>query len=130
MLTKTWQANNTDSFMPEEVMYVILDVVVGGDWAPAPTDASVSPQYTYFDYVRVYQKAEGDTTQPESPVTATYRIKNAASDAVLTADGGEEEWLTPFQADWIPATLPKSGPAPKLETATFLYPPSGRSTVI
>ncbi len=55
LLTKTWSANDTDSFMPREAMYLILDVVVGGDWAQAPTDASVWPQYADFDYVRVYQ---------------------------------------------------------------------------
>ncbi len=99
LLTKTWSANDTDSFMPEEAMYLILDVVVGGDWAQAPTDASVWPQYADFDYVRVYQKDSTAVTNPPVLSTANYRIKNAASGRYLTADGTDEEWVTPLQAD-------------------------------
>ena len=99
LLTKAWSANNTDSFMPEEAMYIILDVVVGGDWAQAPNETSTWPQYAEFDYVRVYQKDEDRTDPPVPTETTTYRIRNAASGRYLTADGSEEEWLTPFQAD-------------------------------
>ncbi len=95
-LTKTWQANNTNSFIPKETMYIILDVVVGGDWAQAPTSASVWPQYVDFDYVRVYQNS--NSNQPTPSQSGTYRIKNAASGYYLTADGATQEWKTPFQA--------------------------------
>ena len=99
-LTKTWTANDTDSFMPREAMYLILDVVVGGDWAQAPTDASVWPQTAEFDYVRVYKKDSTAVTDPPlPPTTTTYRIKNAASGRYLTADGTDEEWVTLYQAD-------------------------------
>ena len=100
--TKTWRANNTNSFMPKEPMFIILDVGAGGDWAQAPNETSVWPQFAEYDYVRVYQgpNNETDTTQIPDPVElGTYRIRNAASGRYLTADGAADEWLTPFQAD-------------------------------
>ncbi len=97
LLTKTWTANDTDSFMPREAMYLILNVVVGGDWAQAPTASSIWPQYADFDYVRVYQK--DSTNQPVPVESMTYRIKNAASGRYLAANSTDEEWVTPLQFD-------------------------------
>lgn len=53
---KTWNPNNSTSFMPSERMFIILDIVVGGDWAGTPNGSSVWPQYADFDYVRVYKR--------------------------------------------------------------------------
>ncbi len=104
-LIKTWNPNNENSFISDEPMYLILDVVVGGDWAQSPNNTSVWPQYADFDYVRVYKKTDTGPDGPGEPTgDGTYRIKNAASGRYLTADGTDEEWITPFQTglnnDW------------------------------
>ena len=91
-LVKTWNPNNTDSFISDEPMYLILDVVVGGDWAQSPDGSSVWPQYADFDYVRVYERTEGDSD-------GLYRLRNAASGRYLTADGATAEWVSPLQSD-------------------------------
>ena len=79
-------------------MYVILDVVVGWRLGAGPHRrlglAPSMPTLITYGFIR---KPGATPPQPEPPVTATYRIKNTASGRYLTADGGEEEWLTPFQ---------------------------------
>ncbi len=100
-LTKTWQPNNSNSFMPNERMFLILDVVVGGDWAQAPTGASVWPQYADFDYVRVYKRG---TPPPTGSGNVKVRARGTAGgeQLKLKVDGNTvQTWnLTTSMSDY------------------------------
>ena len=46
----------TDRHIPQEPMYVIANLAVGGDWPGLPDAATVFPASMDIDYIRVYQK--------------------------------------------------------------------------
>lgn len=43
--------------IPQENMYVLVNLAVGGDWPKSPDKTTVFPQALEVDYVRVYQRA-------------------------------------------------------------------------
>ncbi len=47
-----------DAGVPDEPMYILLNLAVGGDWPRMPDETTVFPSTMQVDYVRVYQKAE------------------------------------------------------------------------
>lgn len=93
-LKHTFTQNGSDRWLPDELMYVILDCTVGGSWAgAASTNSGDWPKYTYVDWVKVYKKSSGGTTGD-----GTYRVKNVASGRYLTANGSTNEWVDIYQA--------------------------------
>jgi beta-glucanase (GH16 family) len=48
----------TTQGVPDEPMYVIANLAIGGDWPGNPTADTKFPQSMDIDYIRVYQKAE------------------------------------------------------------------------
>lgn len=58
--------------IPQEAMYLILNLAVGGDW-PGPVSDSVLPATMQVDWVRVYQKpaVATSTNTPLPPATLT-----------------------------------------------------------
>jgi beta-glucanase (GH16 family) len=63
----------TDSRVSDELMYIILDIAVGGNWPGSPDATTMFPAYHYIDYVRVYQRQSQvtPTITPGGP-TATF----------------------------------------------------------
>jgi beta-glucanase (GH16 family) len=56
----TWYIDGTQtcqltSHLPQIPMFVMIDTAVGGTWPGPPDDSTVFPQYTFIDYVRIYQ---------------------------------------------------------------------------
>jgi beta-glucanase (GH16 family) len=49
------RATYTGAGIPQEPMYLILDLAVGGDWPGAPDASTVFPAYFDADWVRVWQ---------------------------------------------------------------------------
>ncbi|HKT37087.1 MAG TPA: family 16 glycosylhydrolase [Ktedonobacterales bacterium] len=43
--------------VPNEPMYLLMNTYVGGSWPGPPDRTSVFPQYTDFDYVRIYARS-------------------------------------------------------------------------
>jgi beta-glucanase (GH16 family) len=55
-----------DSWPFDQPHYLILNLALGGDWGGQKgMDDSIFPQKYYIDYVRVYQKADASSTQPD-----------------------------------------------------------------
>ncbi|MEM9888848.1 MAG: family 16 glycosylhydrolase [Bacteroidota bacterium] len=96
-LRHTFTQNGVDQWSPDEFMYIILDCTVGGDWAQSPNGSSTWPQFTYVDWIKVYEKSGGGGGGG-SISNGNYRIKNVASGRYLTSDGSSTEWITPYQA--------------------------------
>ena len=46
------------STIPDEPMYLLLDLAVGGDWPGAPDASTVLPSYFDVDYVRVWERVK------------------------------------------------------------------------
>ncbi|MEM8524897.1 MAG: family 16 glycosylhydrolase [Bacteroidota bacterium] len=86
-LTKTWIANNQSSFSPDESMFLIFNIAIGGDWAGSPTENSIWPQRAYLDWVRVYRKNHTDQPQPVKDSSSIFYIQNVATAYYLTANG-------------------------------------------
>ncbi|MEM8524898.1 MAG: family 16 glycosylhydrolase [Bacteroidota bacterium] len=102
-LKHTFTQNGVDRWVPDELMYIILDCTVGGSWAGSPDGSSSWPQYTYVDWIKVYEKSNGGGNNGGGNnggnlSDGNYRIKNVASGHYLTADGSNTEWVTPYQA--------------------------------
>lgn len=65
----TWYLDGVKKFqikehVPQEPMYVIANLAVGGNWPGYPNSATKFPQKYAIDYIRVYQKKP--TTTPPS----------------------------------------------------------------
>jgi beta-glucanase (GH16 family) len=43
--------------VPNVPMYLIMNTYVGGSWPGPPDRTTVFPQYTDFDYVRIYTRS-------------------------------------------------------------------------
>ena len=44
--------------VPNQPMYLLANLAVGGDWPGAPTEETVFPNYFDIDYIRVYRDAD------------------------------------------------------------------------
>ena len=49
-----WRYSNA-SHVPDEPMYLVIDLAVGGDWPGTPTSSTRFPAVLEVDYVRVWQ---------------------------------------------------------------------------
>jgi len=59
----TWEGDITyvfeaepDKGVPEEAMYVIANLAIGGDWPGKPDERTVFPGVMEVDWVRVYRR--------------------------------------------------------------------------
>jgi beta-glucanase (GH16 family) len=57
-----WYVDGVERFrvnenVPDEPMYLIANLAVGGDWPGAPDASTVFPGYMDIDYIRVYSRA-------------------------------------------------------------------------
>jgi beta-glucanase (GH16 family) len=52
------KASLSNDGIPDQKMFMILNLAVGGDWPGNPTDETVFPGEMVVDYVRVYQRAQ------------------------------------------------------------------------
>jgi beta-glucanase (GH16 family) len=60
----TWYINNTavltmTEHIPQESMYILANLAIGGNWVGAPTDSTPFPSTFEIDYIRMYQSAQG-----------------------------------------------------------------------
>lgn len=51
----TGRIESSEQLIPDEPLGLILNTAVGGYWPGYPDETTVFPQYTYIDYVKVYQ---------------------------------------------------------------------------
>ncbi len=62
----SWYSNGNPFPAPfDQDFHMILNVAVGGNWPGRPDASTVFPQEMVVDYVRVYQRAGGTSTEPE-----------------------------------------------------------------
>ncbi|WP_378949789.1 family 16 glycosylhydrolase [Mesorhizobium sp. ANAO-SY3R2] len=54
---EAWRYQNAPG-IPNEPMYLLLNLAVGGDWPGAPDDKTVFPAEFLVDYVRVWQRGD------------------------------------------------------------------------
>lgn len=55
------EGTGTEAWPYDQPQYLMINLAIGGDWGAAKgIDDSIFPQRYYIDYVRVYQKANGD----------------------------------------------------------------------
>ncbi|MEM9888669.1 MAG: glycoside hydrolase family 16 protein [Bacteroidota bacterium] len=85
-LTKTWTANNENSFSPDESMFLIFNIAVGGDWAGLPNEQAIWPQQAYLDWVRVYKKKRAAPPKMAQNFSTIFYIQNMETGYYLTAN--------------------------------------------
>lgn len=96
-LTKTWIPNNENSFAPNEPMFLVYSIAIGGDLAGSPNKRSDWSQYAHLDWIKVYKSRRMDEIIPDSwksDTTDIYYIRNAATTHYLTASEATDN---PFQ---------------------------------
>lgn len=85
---------NSDTWPFDQEQFIILNLAIGGNWGGAQgVDYNIFPQKYEIDYVRVYQKFNGEVSL-EAP---TYVQPNAQKIDLQTTDikGAQYEWILP-----------------------------------
>ncbi len=49
------QTCQVTSNIPQNLMFLMIDTAVGGEWPGPPDNSTIFPQYTLIDYIRIYQ---------------------------------------------------------------------------
>jgi beta-glucanase (GH16 family) len=99
----SWNPNNSTSYMPNERMFLILDMVIGGDWPGTPVNDNIKNlnDYADFDYVRVYKRG---TPPPSGSGNVKVRARGTAGgeQLKLKVDGSTvQTWnLTTSMSDY------------------------------
>jgi len=77
------------AFVPQESMYIIMNLAVGGDYPGDPDENSPFPSRYEIDYVRVYQQDDLISLQPaaDSYIEQSYPKANYGSSDTLYSDG-------------------------------------------
>jgi beta-glucanase (GH16 family) len=52
-----WASTTNTSLIPQQAMYPIFDLAVGGSWGGPPNASTQFPATMSVDYIRVWQKA-------------------------------------------------------------------------
>ncbi len=128
----------TDSaFIPNEPMYFIANLAVGGDWPGAPDSSTVFPSNFLIDYVRIWQKAPEatntlvptaiatatPTTQPTATVTPT-RVPTATPTSIPTATPTRKPTPTPTRKP-----TPTPTPVDRTPPVVSIYQPTNNAKV-
>lgn len=76
-------------YIPNEPMYLILNLAVGGDWPGSPDDQTVFPSSFEIDYVRVWKRGADITLHPvgDTYVDEDHKQANFNGSPSLVVDG-------------------------------------------
>lgn len=101
------------SRVPQQPMYLLLNLAVGGDW-PGPVSDSVLPAAMQVDWVRVYQKSTATPTATLAPATNTAtQAPTNTSTATLASPT-----YAPTSTSQPPSPTPTAPASPAPATAT------------
>ena len=79
-----------ERYVPNEPMYLLLNLAVGGDWPGAPDASTIFPSTYEIDYARVWRKQNTDAylnLVADSFVDSDLGDDNFGEDATLSTDG-------------------------------------------
>jgi beta-glucanase (GH16 family) len=96
-----WYVDNVERFrssshIPQERMYILATLAVGGDWPGPPDPTTPFPSYYDLDYVRVWQEyTKTVSTLPAVDLSsASYNIGEGGGSAIVTVTLNEVGALT------------------------------------
>jgi len=99
------------TFIPQERMYLTLNLAVGGTWVGAPDASTIFPNYFDIDYAKVWS-ARPDPTAPTSTPTS---LPTSTPTGTLVPP-------TPTSTPVPPTATPTRTPVPPTPTSTPLPP--------